>query len=65
MVDEYQDSNTLQEKIVFLLAQKHKNLAIVGDDYQSIYAFRGSDINNILDFPDRSMLRLTVPEQMI
>ena len=53
MVDEYQDSNTLQEKIVFLLAQKHKNLAIVGDDYQSIYAFRGSDINNILDFPDR------------
>lgn len=50
MVDEYQDTNLLQEQIVFKLSKKYKNIAVVGDDYQSIYAFRGSDINNILNF---------------
>lgn len=53
MVDEYQDTNILQEDIVMLLAGETKNIAVVGDDYQSIYAFRGSDINNILHFPDK------------
>lgn len=53
MVDEYQDTNTLQESIVFKMTRENKNIAVVGDDYQSIYAFRGSDISNILEFSDR------------
>ena len=53
MVDEYQDTNRLQERILFDLRQENRNLVVVGDDYQSIYAFRGADINNILEFPNR------------
>jgi DNA helicase-2/ATP-dependent DNA helicase PcrA len=53
MVDEYQDTNALQEKILLGLCEDYQNIAVVGDDYQSIYAFRGSDINNILHFPDK------------
>lgn len=53
MVDEYQDTNHLQEQIIMLLCQKYKNLAVVGDDYQSIYAFRGADVSNLVDFPKR------------
>ncbi|MFA6512042.1 MAG: UvrD-helicase domain-containing protein [Patescibacteria group bacterium] len=51
LVDEYQDTNTIQADIVQLLASHHKNLLVVGDDAQSIYSFRGADIANILDFP--------------
>ncbi len=51
MVDEYQDTNTIQADIVRLLAATHNNVMVVGDDSQSIYAFRGANFRNIMDFP--------------
>ena len=62
MVDEYQDTNTVQFRLVSLLAGKYKNLCVVGDDDQSIYKFRGANIRNILDFehefPDAHVIKL-------
>ena len=50
MVDEYQDTNTLQANVIQLLASEHNNIMAVGDDAQSIYSFRGANYRNILDF---------------
>ncbi len=52
MVDEYQDTNQLQADIIYLLAGKDRNVMVVGDDSQSIYAFRGANFKNIIDFPE-------------
>ena len=51
MVDEYQDTNTLQADVIRLLASEHNNIMAAGDDAQSIYSFRGANFRNILDFP--------------
>lgn len=62
MIDEYQDTNHAQYRLVSLLAQKSRNLCVVGDDDQSIYKFRGATIENILNFeqqfPDCTVIRL-------
>ncbi|MFA6228049.1 MAG: ATP-dependent helicase [Patescibacteria group bacterium] len=62
LIDEFQDTNALQSKIIANLAQPQRNILAVGDDAQSIYGFRGADVNHILDFPrqflDAKILRL-------
>ena len=62
MVDEYQDTNAAQFKLVHLLTQEHRNLCVVGDDDQSIYGWRGAEISNLLDmekhFPEVKVVKL-------
>lgn len=71
LVDEYQDTNCIQDELVDLLVRDHHNLMVVGDDAQSIYSWRGADMNHILNFPEKypeaKMLRIetnyrSVPE---
>ncbi len=62
MVDEYQDTNEIQYRIIRSLAEKSRNLAVVGDDWQGIYSWRGANIKNILhfehDYPDARIVKL-------
>ena len=52
MIDEYQDTNHIQEKLTFLFGEKNNNICVVGDDDQAIYRFRGATVRNILEFPN-------------
>lgn len=62
LIDEYQDTNHAQYVLVNLLAERHRNLCVVGDDWQSVYAFRGADVRNILnfeeDYPEAKVIKL-------
>jgi DNA helicase-2/ATP-dependent DNA helicase PcrA len=62
MIDEYQDTNAAQYKLVKLLVGQHNNIAVVGDDWQSIYSWRGADFRNILrfekDYPNTTIIKL-------
>src|SRR5213079_2921488 len=53
LVDEYQDTNSIQGELIDTLAARHKNVMVVGDDSQSIYSWRGANFQNILQFPER------------
>jgi DNA helicase-2/ATP-dependent DNA helicase PcrA len=62
LVDEYQDTNSVQNELVMLLGQQHRNVCVVGDTDQSVYGFRGADMRNLLDFetafPDSTVVVL-------
>lgn len=62
LIDEYQDTNSAQYKLIKFLVGKSKNIAVVGDDWQSIYSWRGADFKNILnferDYPDATIIKL-------
>lgn len=64
LVDEYQDTNFIQEQLLFKLTEAHKNLCVVGDEDQSLYRFRGATVRNILEFPAKmpgcQLIKLTV-----
>jgi DNA helicase-2/ATP-dependent DNA helicase PcrA len=66
IVDEYQDTNPVQEHLFFQLAAGHRNICVVGDDDQALYRFRGATVENFVDFPERCEKRLGVsPRQIV
>ncbi len=65
IVDEYQDTNAIQEQIYFELARKSKNICVVGDDDQALYRFRGATVENLVEFEDRCMKYLGVKPKKI
>jgi DNA helicase II / ATP-dependent DNA helicase PcrA len=64
MVDEYQDTNTIQERLLFRLAGDEQNICVVGDDDQGLYRFRGATIRNILEFPENFAAGLCKQERL-
>ena len=65
IIDEYQDTNSIQEKIFFRLAAGHKNICVVGDDDQALYRFRGAAVENLVEFEDRCVKKLGVKPKRI
>ena len=65
IVDEYQDTNTVQEKLFFLLAKNHGNICVVGDDDQALYRFRGATVENFVEFPARCKKHLSTEPKTI
>lgn len=65
IIDEYQDTNTVQEKIFFALAQDHKNICVVGDDDQALYRFRGATVENFVEFENRCVQYLKIKPEII
>lgn len=65
IVDEYQDTNSIQEQIFFHLAQGSKSLTVVGDDDQALYRFRGATVENLVEFPKRCETRLGIKPNRI
>jgi DNA helicase II / ATP-dependent DNA helicase PcrA len=65
IIDEYQDTNAIQEKIFFRLAQGNKNICVVGDDDQALYRFRGATVENLVEFEDRCLNAIGVKPKRI
>lgn len=65
IIDEYQDTNYVQERLVFALARFNKNLCVVGDDDQALYRFRGATVENFVDFPDRCQKYYSISPEKI
>jgi len=65
IIDEYQDTNAIQEKIFFALAQGNKNICVVGDDDQALYRFRGATVENLVDFSERCKEAIGIKPQRI
>lgn len=65
IIDEYQDTNSIQELIFFELAKGHKNICVVGDDDQALYRFRGATVENLVEFEDRCNRHLEVKPRRI
>lgn len=65
IIDEYQDTNTVQEQLVFRLSSSHKNICVVGDDDQALYRFRGATVENFVQFPERCVRNLGTEPHVI